>query len=55
MYSSRAARAYWLGSDDAVSSFAKALGFTPLPAMFFLFLGGTVITYLLQVNSSSVA
>jgi P-type Mg2+ transporter len=32
------------------SPFANVFGLTPLPAMFFLFLGGTVITYLLLVE-----
>ncbi len=32
------------------SPLAEVFGFTPLPAMFFLFLGGTVITYLLLVE-----
>jgi magnesium-transporting ATPase (P-type) len=32
------------------SPFATVFGLTPLPAMFFLFLGGTVMTYLLLVE-----
>jgi P-type Mg2+ transporter len=32
------------------SPFANVFGLTPLPAMFFLFLGGTVMTYLLLVE-----
>jgi len=32
------------------SPFANVFGLTPLPAMFFLFLGGTVLTYLLLVE-----
>jgi Mg2+-importing ATPase len=32
------------------SPLAEVFGFTPLPAMFFLFLSGTVITYLLLVE-----
>lgn len=32
------------------SPLAEVFGFTPLPAMFFLYLGGTVITYLLLVE-----
>ena len=32
------------------SPLATVFGLTPLPAMFFLFLGGTVITYLLLVE-----
>jgi P-type Mg2+ transporter len=39
-----------LGIVLPVSPLAKVFGFTPLPAMFFLFLGGMVITYLFLVE-----